>query len=299
MTQNALWRVSARATEEAQEAISELLEREFGEASFVYTNNESRATDISIFLSARPDWAVMRPRLASGLQQIRSFGLNTGAVKLQLRRIPPQDWAESWKRHFRRMNIGSRLLIKPSWDRTPPRKGQAVVVLDPGLSFGTGQHATTSFCLRQLVTWRRPGQSQSFLDVGTGSGILAIAAAKLGYSPVEAFDFDPDSVKVAQANAKLNNVERSIHVLRRDLATLPEHAAQKFSVICANLISNLLLQEKRKLVNRLRPGGVLVVAGILREEFAHLQKAYEALGLSLKASRAEREWRSGAFVRRS
>src|ERR1700743_660101 len=97
-----------------------------------------------------------------------------------------------------------RLSRTPSTTQSRLRKAQAVIILDPGLSFGTGQHPTTFFCLRQLVACRKPGVEQSFLDIGTGSGILAIAAAKLGYRPVEAFDFDPASVRVSLENVKKN-----------------------------------------------------------------------------------------------
>ena len=131
---------------------------------------------------------------------------------MRLNKVPPEDWAESWKRHFKPIEIGGDLLILPSWSKRKPKTGQAVVVLDPGLSFGTGQHATTSFCLNEIVKLRRSSKASelSLLDGGTGSGILAIAAAKLGYKPVEAFDFDPVSVRVARANATSNGVNRKV-----------------------------------------------------------------------------------------
>ena len=146
-----------------------------------------------------------------------------------------------------------------------------MVVLDPGLSFGTGQHPTTAFCLRQLVARRRPGEAQSCLDIGTGSGILAIAAAKLGYAPVDAFDFDPEAVRIARANARRNGVAARIRFSRQDLTKLPRRSARKYSLVCANLISSLLLAERERILARLQPDGVLVVAGILKEEFAQVQ----------------------------
>jgi ribosomal protein L11 methyltransferase len=222
--------------------------------------------------------------------------LDIGLGKISLQRIRQEDWAESWKLHFQPLVIGSALLLKPSWSRRRLRKGQAVIVLDPGLSFGTGRHPTTAFCLRQLVARRRPGEAQSCLDIGTGSGILAIAAAKLGYAPVDAFDFDPQSIRVAHANARRNGVSARIRFRRQDLTRLPCRGARKYSLVCANLVSNLLLAERERILARLRPDGVLVVAGILKGEFAQVQRAFAGAGLRLMASRAENEWRSGAFT---
>jgi ribosomal protein L11 methyltransferase len=197
------------------------------------------------------------------------------------------------------IEIGTALLIKPSWNRRKPRKGQGMVVLDPGLSFGTGQHATTGFCLRQLVAksnHETRNSKQSFLDIGTGSGILAIAAAKLGYSPVYAFDFDPESVRVARANARKNGVLGKIQITRQDLTRIPQRSIKKYDIVCANLISNLLIAERERIISRLKPDGTLVLAGILKTEFSLVNSAYEQAGLKLIASRAEKEWRSGAFV---
>jgi ribosomal protein L11 methyltransferase len=169
------------------------------------------------------------------------------------------------------------------------------VVLDPGLSFGTGRHPTTAFCLRQLAARRRPGAAQSCLDIGTGSGILAIAAAKLGYAAVDAFDFDAEAVGIARANARRNGVAALIRVRRQDLTKLPRQSAQQYSLICANLISSLLMAERDRILARLCADGVLVVAGILEGEFAQVQRAFETAGLRLVASRTQNEWRCGAF----
>jgi ribosomal protein L11 methyltransferase len=192
-------------------------------------------------------------------------------------------------------------------------------VRDPGLSFGTGHHPTTSFCLEQIAKKsfefrvssfelknRRERKQQSleyetrnpklsFLDIGTGSGILAIAAAKLGFARVDAFDFDAEAIRVSRANAEKNQVSKKIRIYRADLTKLPRRAARKYDVVCANLISNLLISERDRILARLQPGGVLVLAGILKSEFDQVQNAYEKADLKLTASRSEKEWRSGAF----
>jgi ribosomal protein L11 methyltransferase len=206
-----------------------------------------------------------------------------------------EDWSESWKKYFKTVEVGTKLLIKPSWSRRRPRLGQAVVVLDPGLSFGTGQHPTTWFCLDRLVAARREGETQSFLDIGTGSGILAIAAVKLGYRPVCALDFDPVAVRVAKANASRNRVSQRIVIQRRDLTKLRAQSAAQFDVIGANLTDDLLIASAKMILSRLRPGGLLVLAGVLANQFSKVKSAYESSGFRLVSARIEREWQSATF----
>ncbi len=297
MKQAPLWKISVTTTPEAEDAVAELLAGTFCQPATSYTDMETRQTIVSVYLQKRPDWSRARQaELTLGLKRIASSGLDIGPGKLARKRIRQEDWAESWKLHFKPLAIGAALLLKPSWSRRRPRKGQAVIVLDPGLSFGTGRHPTTAFCLEQLVAGRRPGDAQSCLDIGTGSGILAIAAAKLGYAPVEAFDFDPQSILVARANARRNGVSARIQLRRQDLTRLPRRGKQTYSLVCANLISTLLLAEKGRILARLHPAGVLVVAGILKEEFPQVQQAFAAAGLRLIAGQTEKEWRSGAFA---
>jgi ribosomal protein L11 methyltransferase len=150
--------------------------------------------------------------------------------------------------------------------------------------------------LQQVVKRRQPGTPQSLLDIGTGSGILAIAAAKLGYAPVHAFDLDPESIRVARANACQNDVAGRIRFTRQDLAQASGQRRRRYSVVCANLISTLLLAQRDQIVACIAPAGVLLLAGILKAEFTEVQAAYEASGLRLIASRTQREWRSAAFV---
>jgi ribosomal protein L11 methyltransferase len=299
-----LWKVSLSTTREAEDAVTELLHALLEQPVSSYTDIETGEVTVATYLSgnALKKRAVLaRATLRDGLRQIQRYGLKIGSATISCKKIRREDWAESWKRHFKPIEIGSALLIKPSWSRRPAKKGQAVIVLDPGLSFGTGQHPTTAFCLRQLVAnssliTRR--SSPSFLDIGTGSGILAIAAAKLGCAPVDAFDFDPEAVRIARENARKNRVSRQAHITRGDVTRLGMRSRKLYDLICANLISTLLLSERRRILSRLKKDGVLVVAGILKTEFAQVQKEYERSGLRLVASRTEKEWRSGAFTYR-
>jgi ribosomal protein L11 methyltransferase len=315
-----LWSVSVTTAPEAEEGVVELFQRAFNQNASSYTSLETGATKVTVYLPHKPIWQA--PALAAfrkALYRSAAFRLQrqaqlsalhpkgcapgtplaprkkAGPPRLFVKRVRWEDWAESWKRHFKPLAIGSSLLIRPSWCRKRPRAGQVTVVLDPGLSFGTGQHPTTAFCLRQIVARRRPGKSQSFLDLGTGSGILAIAAAKLGYAPVDALDFDAEAVRIAQANAQKNHVAERIHIRRQDVSRLARRGEREYSLVCANLQTDLLLPERDRILARLDSSGMLVLAGIMKTEFNRVRRAYEAAGLGLVASRTEHEWRSGTF----
>lgn len=293
-----LWQISVAVTVEAEEAVSELLVRVFGAPPVAYLDMRTARLTLSSYLDQPGAWSdEARAKLAAGLAQLRACGIEPGPGRIIATKLRHEDWAESWKRHFHAMEFGRALLVKPTWIRRRPRPGQQVVVLDPGLSFGTGQHPTTRFCLEQIAACQRCDSPQSFLDIGTGSGLLAIAAAKLGYCPVEAYDFDPDSIRVARANARLNGVSRLLHISRRDLTEEPLRNVQKFDVVCANLIHDLLVAEHRRIISTLHPAGTLVLAGILRTQFPAVARVYRAAGLRLTASFRENEWKSGAFSR--
>ena len=296
MKHAALWQVTVVTSPEAEEAVAALLEKLFKQPPYVYVAEETKAPAVSVYASKPRDKS--RPLFAAlerALHDLAECGLDTGAQRISVRKVSRSEWSESWKKFFKPIEIGRALLIKPSWSKRRPRKGQGVVVLDPGLSFGTGQHPTTLFCLEQMESARRQGSRQSFLDIGTGSGILAIAAAKLGYGPVKAFDIDPVAIRVARANARRNRVGGLVSITRQDLSRLPNLPSRRYDLICANLISTVLLQESARILNRLRPGGRLLLAGILATEFSRVRRAYESAGLKLIATQVGGEWQSGAF----
>ena len=289
--------ISITTSLSAEDAVGVLLELERGQTPSSYADAVTRLSTVSVYgeIETR-DVAGIKRRLREGLQALAADGIDIGTARIQVKKVPARDWSESWKRHFKPLDLGPRLLVKPTWSRRAPKKTQALVVLDPGLSFGTGQHATTRFCLEQLVALRDPeNASQSMLDVGTGSGILAIAAVKLGYRPVDAFDFDADCVRVANENTELNGVARELTVTHDDITQVPKKPKQRYSVVCANLIYDLLIAERDRLLARVAPGGSLVLAGILETQFTLVRKTFEQAGWTLVASTIDKEWRSGTF----
>jgi len=297
MKRGVLWRISVTTVPEAEEAVTELLARTFGMRATSYTDIDRSRTVVSVFSQKRPGWSRARQlELKTQLRHLAQFGLNAGPGRISLARLRNENWAEAWKRHFRPITIHGRLVVKPSWHRHRPAKNQVAVILNPGLSFGTGQHPTTRFCLEQIVAGSPGRAPRSFLDIGTGSGILAIAAAKLGYSPVDAFDLDREAVRVAQANIRLNRVSGRVRVFKGDVSRLPRRCTRRYSLVCANLISSVLMSQTERIVALVQDDGLLVLAGILKEEFGRVRRSYAEHGLRLVASRTEGEWCSGTFL---
>jgi ribosomal protein L11 methyltransferase len=289
----ALWQISVRVTPMTEEAVAECLADVFGQPASIFTNLEKGTTTASVHLEKLP--GTMSKVLASLEVRLKALNVGISSRAIAFRKLPPENWAESWKRHFKPLEIGNALLIRPSWSQRKARAGQALVTLDPGLSFGTGQHATTFFCLRRLAAHRKTGEKQSLLDIGCGSGILAISAAKLGYKPVDAFDFDPQAVRSSRQNARANETRLTIRL--DDLTRQPLTVPRQYDVVCANLIFDLLISEAEKICNRVKPDGILVLAGILKTQFEAVRAAFAAQGMRFKTGKCEKEWRSGEFRR--
>ncbi|HXC36997.1 MAG TPA: 50S ribosomal protein L11 methyltransferase [Candidatus Acidoferrales bacterium] len=302
-TRRRLWAVSVVTTLEAEDAVAQMLADLFGCPPSSYFDFESQTSRVCVYLQGEIA-SNARQRLKEGLGRIKDCNIEIGQARISIARVRKEDWAESWKRHFKPIEFEDLLLVKPGWSKKKPRKNQAVVILDPGLCFGTGQHPTTAFCLNEIArnsprrkTAPVPANLQknehAFLDIGSGSGILAISAAKLGYAPVRGMDFDGDAVRAARANARRNGV--NIRFVRGDVAQLPGSPKRRYHFICANLISGLLVQERERITAQLDRNGILVLAGILRREFSEVRREYEELGMKMVSTKSEKEWQSGSF----
>jgi len=205
-----------------------------------------------------------------------------------------EDWSEVWKKYFHILHISEHLVIRPSWLKYTASPGEKVLTIDPGMSFGTGQHATTAYCLGVIDRLAGSPGVRSMLDAGCGSGILSIAAGLFGYEPIAAFDNDEDAVRIAQENALLNGFgPEKIRYFEGNAAI--QQFSEPFDFVAANILSHLLIQFRRNIVSWVRPGGYLALAGILNEEFDAVSKAFTELGFKEVERSICREWTGGLF----
>jgi ribosomal protein L11 methyltransferase len=203
-----------------------------------------------------------------------------------VREVREEDWANAWKEHFFAHRVGARLVIKPSWREFEGGPDDLVVTLDPGMAFGTGLHPSTRLCLLALERAARAGDR--VLDVGTGSGILALAAARLGAARVLAVDLDEVAVEAARANAEANRLAASVEVARGSVDAAP--AGQTYDLVLANIIARVIIDLAPALAARLRPGGRLVASGILALRRDEVAAALAAAGLTVEETLEEADW---------
>ena len=229
------------------------------------------------------------------LGHLQAFGLRPiGDVETRL--VHEEDWAAAWKEHFPVLRVGRRLVIQPTWREHERAADDVVIRLDPGMAFGTGLHPTTRLCLAGIEAWADDdlvGDAR-VLDVGTGSGILAICAARFGASRVLAIDTDQLAVEATAANAELNGFGEIIEARR---GSLPLAEPREFHLVVANLIAGVLIDLAPELAAVLWPGGRLLAGGVFHEREAEVRAAFESAGLTVVGRRVETDWLTLETVR--
>lgn len=275
---------TALPSSEAAECLLELLDADAFTPT-VWEDIETKAVRLDIFLEE----AAAADAVSEAVQQ--TAALAGIAVEITRDTLPAADWSEAWKRFFHVEHITDRITIRPSWEDYTPRADEVVITLDPGMSFGTGKHPTTRACLEMLDTLAVGDLSRPVLDMGCGSGILSIAAKKLGFTHVRGFDYDADAVAVAKENAELNDV--IVPYETRDLANNLDQGA----VVLANILGPVLIEYAAEVTCAVLPGGALVASGILDTLYPEVKAAFEKYGLQEVSSRLIGEWRSGLFTR--
>lgn len=197
--------------------------------------------------------------------------------------VEQEDWENGWKQYYHAMEIGTRLAIVPSWEHYDTQR--AVITLDPGMAFGTGTHETTALCLETLDEHVHGGER--VLDIGTGSGILAIAALKLGALQAEGIDIDPMCVRTAGENAQRNGVQQNFRVLIGDLS---DKASGQYDIICANIVANAIKALVPNIPALLKPGGIFMASGIIDTRKEEVIAAVQAAGLNVQQVKEKNGW---------
>jgi len=208
--------------------------------------------------------------------------------------VHEEDWANSWKQYYKPIKTGEKLVIVPEWEEYDPTDGEIVVLMDPGMAFGTGTHETTRLCAMLLEKYVRPGDRM--LDVGCGSGILAICAAKLGAGSCFACDIDPVAVRIAGENAALNQTAQ-VETGVSDLLAQAKKAPGGYHICCANIVADVIIRLSPDIGAFMEPDGVLIVSGIITERAEETVSALKAAGWHLIDERRENGWFAGALKR--
>lgn len=222
--------------------------------------------------------------LKTGLAEI-ALRLGQQPCEVVLATINEEDWANSWKVYFKPLKIGNHLVIRPTWEPYTAAEGEIVLDLDPGMAFGTGSHATTVMCARYLEKYVKP--DDFVIDVGTGTGILAMSAARLGAKEVMAIDCDLQAVRVARENIKNNQLENRIQVIHNDLLV---GIGREADVLTANIITDVIIRMLPQARKCLRPGGIFIVSGVIAERRDELVDAGRSFSFVLLEESREEDW---------
>ena len=245
---------------------------------------------VRAYLAFEPGLDEKRRQVEEALWHLRQIA---SIPEPQFRTVVEEEWANAWKEHFQVTRIGQRLVVKPSWREYTPQAEDIVLELDPGMAFGTGLHPTTQMCLAALEKYVRGGER--VLDLGTGSGILAIAAVKLGAAACLATDIDPVAVEAARANVAANGVQDMVQVEQGSLAQLSTlHSplsTAKFDLALVNILASIIVELcGQGLGEVVKPGGLAVFAGLIDIQEAEVCEALKRVGLVVIERTQEKDW---------
>lgn len=311
------WEIDIAATSQGIEVLTGLLE-ELGVSGMVVSDprdfeeflNKTQTywdyVDESLMelRDAAPHVTFYLPQNAQGEQQLAGIrqalaGLHGrdaagefGSLEMTCGSVQEEDWANNWKQYFKPFRVGRHFYVKPSWETIDDDEGRIVLHIDPASSFGTGTHHTTQLCLKQLE--KVPVEGASVLDMGCGSGILGIAAALLGAKRVTAVDIDEASVGVTRENVLKNGIDpEKFTLLCGDVtgnAALAQRVGKGYDVVLANIVADVIIGMRRELFDFLRPGGTLIVSGIIGERADEVQRALTDCGFALRERGEQQDW---------
>ncbi|WFD11580.1 50S ribosomal protein L11 methyltransferase [Tepidibacter hydrothermalis] len=202
------------------------------------------------------------------IKLLPTYGINIGEGSVNITEVDEQDWANSWKQYYKPAKVGEKIVVKPTWEEYEKNEGDIVIELDPGMAFGTGTHETTTMCIRELE--KRVNKEDAVFDIGCGSGILSIAAAKLGAKKTIGVDLDEVAVKVSKENAELNNVDSSVEIRYGNLMNV---VTEKADIVVANIIADIIAILAKDVSNFLNEDGLFISSGIILDKIEFVKAA--------------------------
>ncbi|WP_099187337.1 50S ribosomal protein L11 methyltransferase [Tepidibacter mesophilus] len=202
------------------------------------------------------------------IKLLPTYGINIGEGSVNITEVDEQDWANSWKQYYKPAKVGEKIVVKPTWEEYEKNEDEIVIELDPGMAFGTGTHETTTMCIRELE--KRINNEDVVFDIGCGSGILSIAAAKLGAKETIGVDLDEVAVKVSKENVEFNNVDSSVEIRYGNLMNV---VTEKADIVVANIIAEIIAILAKDVSNFLNDGGLFISSGIILEKIELVKAA--------------------------
>ncbi|EJR08342.1 ribosomal protein L11 methyltransferase [Bacillus cereus MSX-A1] len=276
--------ISIHTTEEAVEAVSYIL-HEAG-ASGVAIEDPAEGVLIKAYFPQTDSLHETIAGVKSSIDVLPSYDIEIGTGNITVNEVNEEDWATAWKKYYHPVQISDTFTIVPTWEEyTPSSPDEKIIELDPGMAFGTGTHPTTTMCIRALEKTVQPGDA--IIDVGTGSGVLSIAAAKLGASSVQAYDLDPVAVESAEMNVRLNKTDDIVSVGQNSLL---EGIEGPVDLIVANLLAEIILLFPEDAARVVKSGGLFITSGIIAAKEKVISEALEQAGFTIEEVLRMEDW---------
>jgi ribosomal protein L11 methyltransferase len=280
------WELTVGVPDDASEGLTNFV-WELGALGVVEEEPANGPAQLRAFFAESADTAILATRVDAYLAALDALGFRGGRPS-RVAAVADEDWAAAWRAHFAPFRLGRRFVIAPPWE-TPAADGREILTIEPGRAFGTGQHGSTAGCLLLLEALAGTNPPARALDLGTGSGILAIAAARLGVREIDAVDSDPDAIDSAAANVARNALAGRVHCAVADAAKL---ASSPFPLVLANLLAAAHRSLAARYAALVAPGGVLVLGGLLDGEAAETAGLMAAHGFTQLDARSVEGWTS-------
>jgi ribosomal protein L11 methyltransferase len=249
-----------------------------------FINNLGEDVIIKVYFSEDVNIDELRKTILQKIENIKRF-LDIGKGLVLYNDVDDKDWENEWKKYYNTFNITENIIIQPSWDNNKLPEEKIVIKMDPGMAFGTGTHETTKMCAELLEKYLV--DSNTVLDIGCGSGILSIIAAKLGALSITAFDIDNTAIKVSKENFMVNNVEKKIFL---KCGILKDISVFEFNIVVANVIADVVIDLGKSLKNYLKKDGIVIVSGIIKERQNDVIKVYNNVGFVFEEFLNLGEW---------
>jgi len=224
-------------------------------------------------------------QIKSSINNLLTYDINIGVGKVSISEVNEEDWASGWKKYYKPVQVSNKILITPTWEEVNERPNQYVIELDPGMAFGTGTHPTTVMSIQALEKVIQG--DEEVIDVGCGTGVLSIAAAKLGAKKVTAIDLDEVAVKSAKLNTKLNHVDSTVEVKQNNLL---DHISGNVDIVVANILAEVILRFVNAAARILKSNGYFIASGIIQSKFELVRKAIEREGLVIEETLMQEDW---------
>lgn len=240
---------------------------------------------VKAYISEEENLLAKLESIKESVNNLPSFGLDIGDGIIELEELDQQDWENAWKQYYKPIKVSDKIVIKPTWEDYNAKLNELIIELDPGMAFGTGTHETTNMCIQALE--RHIKSDDEVLDIGCGSGILSIAAAKLGAHSVVGVDLDPMAVRVAKENTEQNNMLGFVEIRHGDLTEVVTHKA---NIVVANIIADIIIKLADNIADFMKEDGLFISSGIIMPRLEEVKAAIESKGFTILEVNTQGEW---------